>query len=232
MGSELKILKLKVSTDENILLDISFSINNSLALVGQSGSGKSLTIKTLLNMLAKDLKQEFEYEANFKLTKQNIGYVPQNPFTSLSPLTKIKKQFFCPYDKQVELIHLVGLEEDSLEKYPMELSGGQLQRIVIAIAIATNPKILLLDEPTTALDTKNKKVILDLLNDIKDIYSIKILFVTHDITSVTSICEDIMILNKGKICESGNIDDIINNPKDPYTKLLLKSSFTNRDFRC
>ncbi|MCK5294385.1 MAG: ABC transporter ATP-binding protein [Arcobacteraceae bacterium] len=232
MNSELKILKLKVSTNAKTLLDISFTINSSTALVGQSGSGKSLTLKAFLNMLPSNLKKNFDYKSDFELNSKNIGYVPQNPFTSLSPLTKISKQFFCPYDKQLELIKLIGLEKDSLEKYPMQLSGGQLQRLVIAIAISTNPKILLLDEPTTALDTTNKKLILNLLNKIKKQFSIKILFVTHDIMSVTDICEDIIILNDGLICENGKLDDIIDNPTNEYTKQLLASSFSNREFRC
>lgn len=182
-------------------------------------------------MLPSNLQKEFDYKSDFKLIKQNIGYVPQNPFTSLSPLTQITKQFFCPYQKQLELIKLIDLPEDCLKKYPIQLSGGQLQRIVIAISLSTNPKILLLDEPTTALDSKNKKLIINILNNIKKQFGLKILFVTHDIMMTKDICDDIIILKDGLICEEGVLTDIINKPQHKYTKQLLESNFTNREYR-
>jgi len=226
-----KIEKLKIYSKSNELVNISFDIKKATALIGQSGSGKSLTIKALLDMLPLNLSKELLIQSPYKLNKQNIAYVPQNPFTSLSPLTKIKQQFMCPIKKANELLKLVNIPLDSLEKYPMQLSGGQLQRIVIAIAIQTDPKLLLLDEPTTALDSKNKKIILDILNNIKEKLQIHILFVTHDIMSVKDICEDIVILKDGKIIENGKLSKILNNPKEDYTKILLESSFVNREFR-
>ncbi|HIP56414.1 MAG TPA: ABC transporter ATP-binding protein [Arcobacter sp.] len=226
-----QIKQLKIYSDTKTLVDISFSIKNATALIGQSGSGKSLSIKALLDMLPSNLHKELSIQSDFELNRKNIAYVPQNPFTSLSPLTKIKQQFMCSKSRATELLNLVNIPLDSLEKYPMELSGGQLQRTVIAIAIQTNPKLLLLDEPTTALDSKNKKIILDILNDIKKSFDIYILFVTHDIMSVKDICEDIVILKDGSIIEEGKLESILNNPKDEYTKNLLSSSFANRKFR-
>jgi peptide/nickel transport system ATP-binding protein len=232
IDNTLKINKLKISTKTKVLVDISFNIGSSTALVGQSGSGKSITLKTFLDMLPNSLEKEFSYSGDFKLTKQNIGYVPQNPFTSLSPLTKISKQFFCSKERQLELLDMVDVPIDSLDKFPMQLSGGQLQRIVIAIALNTNPKLLLLDEPTTALDSESKTNILKILQKVKKKLNLKILFVTHDIMSVSDICDDIIILKDGQICEQGDISDILRNPKHNYTKQLLESSFKNREFQC
>lgn len=228
----LEIEKLYITTGDKTLVDINFSIEKSTALVGQSGSGKSLTLKTFLGLLPNNLTKEFNYKSDFELISQNIGYVPQNPFTSLSPLTKIKDQFFCKLEKQDELLKLVNLEPEMKNRFPMELSGGQLQRVVIAIALSTNPKILLLDEPTTALDTKSKNLIIELLADITNRLKLKILFVTHDIFSIQNICEDILILKEGNIVESGKTTNILQNPQNEYTKELINSSFVNREYRC
>ncbi|MDX9743043.1 MAG: ATP-binding cassette domain-containing protein, partial [Arcobacteraceae bacterium] len=211
--------------------DIAFDIKTSTALFGESGSGKSITIKALLDMLPSNLEMNIDYESDFLLDKKNIGYVPQNPFTSLSPLTRIKNQFSCEKEEQKKLLHIVNIEEESLEKFPMQLSGGQLQRIVIAISLQNNPKLLLLDEPTTALDTNNKKMILNLLKEIQIQLDLKMLFVTHDINSIKELCEDIVILKDGKICEFGTISNVLSNPTNSYTKNLIESSFTNREYK-
>ena len=164
----LNIKKLNILNDKNELLNISFSIKNSTALIGESGSGKSLTLKALLNLLPKNLVVEKIVESNFDLTSDSIGFIPQNPFTSLSPMTKIKNQFFCEKQRKLESLYLVGLDETILNKFPNQLSGGQIQRVVIAIAISKNVKLLLLDEPTTALDIENKENIINLICDIKN----------------------------------------------------------------
>lgn len=221
----------KVSDNENSIVNISFSLDKSLAIVGQSGSGKSLTLKAILNLLPTNLSKEIQYRSNFELNSQNISYVPQNPFTSLSPLTKIKKQFFTSLEKQKELCTLVELHFDILEKFPSQLSGGQLQRIIIAIALSNNPKLVLLDEPTTALDTDTKEKIILLLQELQNKLHFKILFVTHDIYSIKDLCDDMIIINNGNIVESGLTQDILRNPKDTYTQSLIESSFTNRSYR-
>src|SRR3990167_2653983 len=126
----MNISKLRITIDEKSLVDIRFSILSSLALVGQSGSGKSLTIKALLGMLPSSMKLELEYENSFELVAgESLSFVPQNPFTALSPLTKIKKQFFIPLSKVEKLFAQVGLDMELLERFPPELSGGQLQRV-------------------------------------------------------------------------------------------------------
>jgi peptide/nickel transport system ATP-binding protein len=146
-------------------------------------------------------------------------------------MTKIKQQFFNDKDKITNIINLVGLEKDILEQFPSQLSGGQLQRIIIAMVLAKKPKLLLLDEPTTALDTKSKNLILDLLITLQKELNFLMLFVTHDIKSIENICQDIAILKDGHIIEDGKTKDIIANPKEKYTIQLINSSFSNRNFR-
>jgi len=224
----MKIKRLKIDFADKTLVDISFEINNSLALVGPRGSGKSLTLKAILGMLDSKLSLELKKDDNFE---RNVSLVPQNPFSALSPLTKIKKQFFCEEDKIKKLFEYVGLDEDLLDRYPPELSGGQLQRVVIAISLENNPKLLLLDEPTTALDPKNTQMILDLLKNLQQKMGFKMLFVTHDIASAAQICEDICVIKNGKIVEVGKMEEVLNNPKEEYTKILIESNFANRKYR-
>ena len=231
MVKTVEIKKLKISTHKKVLVDISFNIENSTALIGQSGSGKSLTLKSILNLLPSNLDIEYNFNAPFKLTSKNIGFIPQNPFTSLSPMTKIKNQFFCENKKKEELFDLVGLDKNFLNRFPSELSGGQLQRVVIAIALSNNIKFLLLDEPTTALDEKSKKTILELINRLQKKLDIITLFVTHDINSIKNICDNIVIIKEGKIVEKGKTSNVLNNPQSSYTKELINSTFENKDFR-
>jgi peptide/nickel transport system ATP-binding protein len=228
----MKITKLKVSYEENTLVDIDFTIHNSLALVGQSGSGKSLTLKALLGMLPSQLTCELALDADFVLERgKTIAFVPQNPFTALSPLTKIKDQFFVDKSKMQALCRSVGLELDLLERFAPELSGGQLQRVVIAIALSGAPKLLLLDEPTTALDPETRVVIIDLLRRLQKEQGFKTLFVTHDMHSAAALCEEICVIKAGKVQESGMMDEVVSHPKSPYTKTLIEASFANRKFR-
>ncbi|MFA9239532.1 MAG: ATP-binding cassette domain-containing protein [Candidatus Paceibacteria bacterium] len=227
----LNINKLKISTNKKQLVNISFDIKNSTALIGESGSGKSLTLKALLNLLPSFMHQEKDIESTFELNYDTIGFIPQNPFTSLSMMTKIKNQFFCTQEKKVEVLKLVDLDISVLNKFPTQLSGGQIQRVVIAIALSRNIKLLLLDEPTTALDEENKNNIINLINDLKKRLDILILFVTHDITSIKNICDEIIILRNGEIVEKGLTADILSSPKEDYTKKLINSTFKNKQFR-
>ena len=231
MKTAVDIKKLHIKKDEQTLVNISFLIDESTALIGQSGSGKSLTLKSILNMLPQDLKVEFDVDSPFELSSSNIGFIPQNPFTSLSPMTKIKKQFFCDEEKINELIKLVGLEEFVLDRFPSQLSGGQLQRVVTAIALSNDIKLLLLDEPTTALDESSKKVIIKLIEELSQKLDILILFVTHDISSIKNICKNIVIIKNGEVMEEGKTIEVLENPKSEYTKQLIDSTFENKEFR-
>lgn len=224
--------KLVIKNEEKTLVNISFSFEHSLALIGQSGSGKSLSLKALLGMLPRELTQELVLENDFDVIRgETISIVPQNPFTALSPLTKIKEQFFQEESSTKYYFELVGLDETLLDRFPSELSGGQLQRVVLAFALSLKPKILLLDEPTTALDAKTKNEILKLLKEIQQKEQFYTLFVTHDIEAVKDVCEQIGILKDGLMLEFGRMQDILSNPQNAYTKELINAGFKNRGFR-
>jgi peptide/nickel transport system ATP-binding protein len=226
------VKKLIIKNGEKELVNISFEVVDSFALVGQSGSGKSLTLKALLGMLANNLTCEMDIEADFKLIRgKNISIVPQNPFTALSPLTKIGKQFMLDDKVAKRYMKMVDLDEDFLDRYPSQLSGGQLQRVIIAMALSSSPKLLLLDEPTTALDSNTKDGILKLIKKLQKEVGYKLLFVTHDIDATELLCDEIAILKDGKIIERGSVDDILNNPQSEYSKVLIESNFKHRGKR-
>lgn len=228
----MKIKKLKIDLEDKTLVDIDFDIKSSLALVGQSGSGKSLTIKALLDMLPNEMKFLLDVDTDFDLVAgDSVSFVPQNPFTALSPLTKIRKQFFVDNDRLEELFSFVDLDTSLLDRFAPELSGGQLQRVVIAMALASNPKLLLLDEPTTALDPVTRVLILDLLKKLHHQHDFKILFVTHDINSAMMLCKDICVIKDGNVVEYGKMQDVLEHPRAQYTKKLIEANFANRNFR-
>ena len=228
----MKIDTLKITFETQVLVDISFSIEKSLALVGQSGSGKSLTLKALLGMLPDSMQCELFCDSGFELIAgETLSFVPQNPFTALSPLTKITKQFFVSKEKQEELFKQVGLDISLLDRFAPELSGGQLQRVVIAMALESSPKLILLDEPTTALDPQTKVLIIDLLKKLQADLGFAMLFVTHDISSASSLCEDICVIKDGLVVENGKMLEIIRSPQEEYTKTLIEANFANREFR-
>ena len=228
----MKVKKLTIDLEQNNLVDIAFEIKSSLALVGQSGSGKSLTLKALLGMLPATMKMSLESESDFVLTAgKSVAFIPQNPFTALSPLTKISKQFFVDESRVEELFAEVGLQKELLKRFPPELSGGQLQRVVIAMALSNRPKLLLLDEPTTALDPQTRVVIIELLKKLQKREGFLMLFVTHDIASAKNLCEDICVLKDGRVVESGKMKEIIEDPQIDYTRTLIEANFANREFR-
>ncbi len=226
------IKKLHISVDNKTLVDINFEIQNSLALVGQSGSGKSLTIKALLGMLPNKMHSSIEVDSDFKLIAgKSVTFVPQNPFTALSPLTKIRKQFFVDDARVKELFSQVDLDKDLLDRFAPELSGGQLQRVVIAMALESEPELLMLDEPTTALDPTTRVMILALLKKLQAQHDFKILFVTHDMNSAKNLCEDICVIKDGNVVEYGKMREILSTPSASYTKKLIEANFANRNFR-
>ena len=211
---------------------MSFAFKQSFALIGESGSGKSLTLKALLGMLPQELDAVMKYDASYVLQRgKNIAFVPQNPFTALSPLTKIEKQFMAPYEQAQKYLEMVGLEIAFLDRFPSELSGGQLQRLIIAMALSIEPRLLLLDEPTTALDEESKTTILELIYSLHQAYGFDLLFVTHDIGTIEHLCDEVGIIKNGKIIEYGLTKKILYDPKEAYTKQLLESGFRQRSFR-
>ena len=228
----MKIKKLNISYNDKLLVAIDFNIDRSLALVGQSGSGKSLTLKALLGMLPESMSLDMDVESSFELLRgETISFVPQNPFTALSPLTRLRDHFMVDRTRQEELAEMVGLSSDLLDRYPPELSGGQLQRMVIMIALEKTPKLMLLNEPTTALDPATRTLIIELLKYLQEELGFKMLFVTHDMESAKGLCEDIVVIKEGRVVESGNLLKVITNPQEQYTQVLIDSNFAHREFR-
>lgn len=224
--------RLKITHAGDVLVDIAFEIRRSLALVGASGSGKSLSLKALLGLSDPTLDVLIEKRCTFEWHRgKSIALVPQNPFTALSPLTRIKDQMFLPKEESLELFALLGLDESLLERFPPELSGGQLQRVVVAIALGSNPKLLLLDEPTTALDPASKEAMIVLLKTLQEKIGFRILFVTHDMGVASALCEDICVLRDGRVIEQGKIDEITREPKEKYTQALIDAEFKTREYR-
>lgn len=224
--------RLKITHAGDVLVDIAFEIRRSLALVGASGSGKSLSLKALLGLSDPTLDVLIEKRCAFEWHRgKSIALVPQNPFTALSPLTRIKDQMFLPKEESLELFALLGLDESLLERFPPELSGGQLQRVVVAIALGSNPKLLLLDEPTTALDPASKEAMIVLLKTLQEKIGFRILFVTHDMGVASALCEDICVLRDGRVIEQGKIDEITREPKEKYTQALIDAEFKTREYR-
>ncbi|NPA50396.1 MAG: ABC transporter ATP-binding protein [Epsilonproteobacteria bacterium] len=223
---------LKINYKNSTLVDIDFIIDGKVALVGESGSGKSLTLKALIGMLPSSLDYKLEIKGSYKLIRgESVSFVPQNPFTALSPRTKISKQWFGDKKRAKELFDLLKLPWELFNRYPPHLSGGQLQRVIFAMALESNPSLLLLDEPTTALDASIKEEIIDLLRDLQKRFLFDMLFVTHEINLAAKLCEKIIVIKDGKKVEEGNSKEILSSPKSLYTKALIEANFANREFR-
>lgn len=228
-----RIRHLGIRVGGETLVDIAFDIRETLALVGQSGSGKSLTLKALLDMLPPSMTRTLEVESPFELRRgETVALVPQNPFTALSPLTKVEGHFWgIPPERVRTLFASVGLDEALLKRYPPELSGGQLQRVVLAIALGSDPRLLLLDEPTTALDPETRSAIIALLGALQRERGFKMLFVTHDMASAQRLCEDVCVIKEGCVVETGAMEAVLAHPKEAYTESLIASGFAAREFR-
>ena len=223
----------------------------SLAIVGESGSGKSVFTKTFMGLLDNNgwvdsgTIQYHEYDlAKFKKEKEwiqirgkRIAMVFQDPMTSLNPLKTIGKQIQEAFElhghmkrpeaKQatIRLLADVGIPEPEkrYKQYPHEFSGGMRQRVVIAIAMACNPEILICDEPTTALDVTIQAQILDLLRNLQTKYSLTVIYITHDLGVVANVADRIAVMYAGDIVEIGTCEEVFYDPLHPYTWALLSS---------
>lgn len=218
---------------------VSFGIRKaeSLGLVGESGCGKS-TLGRLLVGLIKPTAGEilFRGENIFSLGGEKLRKMQmifQNPETSLNPRWRIKKSLTEPLrivgkdeDEIYKLLEAVNLNEELLNRYPWELSGGQLQRIVIARILAIEPEFIVADEPTSSLDLSIQAQILNLMKRLKDSMGLTYLFISHDLDVVSNMCDRIMVMYLGKIVEIASREEIFSNPLHPYTKALLSASFS------
>ena len=237
----------KVDTKLNLVDDISFSVKSgkTTCIVGESGSGKSLTALSIIRLLSPQLKMSgeilFNNEDICKMSELeirekrglDIAMIFQEPMTSLNPVLtigyQIKEAIAVHSDlpnneinnKVEELLALVGIPVERVSSYPDELSGGQRQRVMIAMSMSCNPKLLIADEPTTALDVTVQAQILKLLDDLKSKLNMSMLFITHDFGVVEDIADDVIVMFKGKIVERGEVNQVLKKPKHPYTKALL-----------
>jgi oligopeptide/dipeptide ABC transporter ATP-binding protein len=223
----------------------------TLAVVGESGCGKSVTAQAIMGMLPKphgNVKKGkilFNGRDVTKLSKKElqhvrgkeIGMIFQDPMTSLNPTMKIGKQIEegilkhqkltkqRAKEKTIELLKLVGIPDPSrrYSQYPHEFSGGMRQRVIIAIALACNPKLIIADEPTTALDVTIQSQILDLLKELQNVRHSSILMITHDLGVVAEVADRVAVMYAGMVVESGTVEELFENPKHPYTWGLLQS---------
>ncbi len=231
---------------------VSFSMEEGevLGIVGESGSGKSVTAYSIMGLTAYPGKlvggtvrfngHEIEKmtEKDFRKIRGNeVSIIFQDPMTSLNPVYTIGNQIVEvillhtnktkkeAYERAKELLELVGINEPSkrLKQYPHELSGGMRQRVMIAIALACEPKLLIADEPTTALDVTIQAQILELMQELRKKLGMSIIMITHDLGVVASMCEKIAVMYAGHIVEYGTADEIFYNPSHEYTKGLIKS---------
>ncbi|MCQ4378952.1 ABC transporter ATP-binding protein [Clostridioides difficile] len=232
--------------------NVSFNLKKgeTLAIVGESGCGKSVLCKSLMRILpyngyikngevllkSSDLVKKSEKEME-DIRGKNISMIFQDPMTSLNPTISIGKQIAEAViihqgiskseakKRAIELIELVGIDnpEKRFKQFPHHFSGGMRQRIVIAIALACNPDVLIADEPTTALDVTIQAQIIDLIKDLQHKIGLSIIFITHDLGVVATIADRIAVMYAGKIVEIGTVEDIFYDPRHPYTWGLLGS---------
>ena len=233
--------------------DVSFSLKPGelLGVVGESGSGKSVTMMSLLGLLpsppAEVRNGQVMFEGNNLLDVSQetlrsvrggkIGFVFQDPMTSLNPVYQVGFQIMEPLRKHMgmtkreaaqraqELLELVGIPDakQRLADYPHQFSGGMRQRVMIAIALACDPQVLIADEPTTALDVTIQAQILELMKDLRDKLGMAVIWITHDLGVIAGIADRVMVMYGGQVVEHAPVQDLFRDPQHPYTRALLKT---------
>ena len=231
---------------------VSFDVRRGeiLGLVGESGCGKSATCRSLIRLIqssgeivngqilydGRDIVRMSEREMN-QIRGREIGMIFQEPMNTLNPVTTVGTQLTEVFRslklkrkeekrRAIEMLRLVGIAspESRLNDYPHQFSGGMRQRAMIAIALAAQPKLLLADEPTTALDVTIQDQILDLLMRLRREYDLSYLFISHDLNVIYQCCDRVIVMQKGQIVEENTVDDLFDHPEHPYTKQLLKAA--------
>ena len=230
---------------------VSFDVHKgkTLGLVGETGAGKTTIAKAILGILpnppakvkggeifldGKDLLKASEEEM-YSVRGSKIAMIFQDPMTALNPLMTVGDQILevlllhNDYDKKTgmqkaaEMLEVVGIPGERYGEYPHQFSGGMKQRVVIAMALACNPQLLLADEPTTALDVTIQAQVLELINELKQKFETSMILITHDLGVIAETCEDVAVIYAGKIIESGSKEDIFRHPTHPYTIGLFNS---------
>lgn len=255
MSAILKVENLNVTlqhrrVSKKLVEDVSFEVRpgECLGILGESGSGKSMTVKSVLGLLDKNFQVSgsaiFDGQDLLKETKEElrrlrgsrITMVLQNPMTCFDPLYRIGNQMaetFATHtswnaqeirSRCLEILDQMRIRngEEVLEKYPHQLSGGMLQRIMIGIAVALQPELLIADEPTTAIDAITQYEILEEFIRIKKQKNTAMLFITHDLGAISKVADRILVMNSGHVVDSGSFDHILKHADDPYTRMLVE----------
>lgn len=231
-------------------INISLKKGESIGIVGETGAGKTTMALSIMGLIPYPpgiiVDGEIYYEGkniinSGKKEYQNIrgkgiSMIFQDPMTALNPTMTIEKQLMEVLDSHeknmsknekrktvIELLEMVGVQRDRLKEYPHQFSGGMKQRVVIAMSLLLKPKILIADEPTTALDVTIQAQVLDIINSLKEKFNMSLILITHDLGIVAEICDRIFIVYAGEVVESGNVKDVYLNTKHPYTKGLFNS---------
>ena len=222
---------IKKNSPKQICKNISFRMEEGqvVGLLGESGCGKSTLAKTILGI-------NTEYTGEIQHFSEHPQMVFQDPYSSLNPVKKIGwiveeplriKGGYSKYEmhrKAIEMLEKVGLDEKYAQRYPGQLSGGQRQRVCIATALMLEPKLLIADEPVSALDVTIQAQIIRLLLELHRDMGLAILFISHDLRVMYQMCDQVMVMKNGEIVEVGAIDEVYHNPKHAYTKLLIESA--------
>ena len=255
---EIKGLTVKfLTTGKEVVhgIDLAIGSGERLGLVGESGSGKTVTAMALSGLIERSIVEMsgqvlFDGKDLLSCSRgelrtvqgRDIGVVFQEPMTSLNPLMRVGPQIEetlkihtdkTPEERRrlaLEAMEQVGLPDPvtTYKKYPHQLSGGQRQRAIIASAMIIHPKLLICDEPTTALDVTVQAQILKLLRDMSDQFNVAILLISHDLTVVRRLCENVAVMYKGNIVERGATEEIFSHPQDDYTKRLIAAIPTRK----
>lgn len=234
-----------------LVKDVSISVPQGtiLGIVGESGSGKSLTVKSMMGITPKEVqvaydRLDLEGRPLSDYEHLPIAMIFQDPMTSLNPLRKIGYHLeeiierFSPglsaqerQKKMLDILSKVGILNpvQRLNQYPFEFSGGMRQRILIAMALLAEPRVLIADEPTTALDVTIQAQILALIKGLQESLGLTVIIVSHDFGVIAGLCDQVKVMRSGQVVEEGTVDDIFDNPLHPYTQELLQAARLDRE---